>query len=590
VKINKTYFSKFLFLLGDSKKQAALLIGLFLFSSLLDIIGISIIAPYIALIINPESIATSDLYISLTKWAGINSSKDVIIIVGYLLIIVFIFKAILGIFINKKILTYCYYRGYVIRTSLFSFYQNMPYSEYMSHNKSDFVHRVQELTYIFSQVFLQSILRFVSEIIVAFAILLFLLYKEPYAVLLLLVVLIPIMYIYDLFFKDKVSQLGTVSNQSSKRIIKDVNQGIEGLKEIRILGCENYFYKRVKDGSKRYLRARVKEGVISGIPRYLVESTLVIFLVLLIFSLLSTEAQTNEIFPILSMFGLAAIRLAPSVNQISSGLNQIRYGENTISVLYKDYKKYCSNMGKINKNVGRVNNFKTLELKEIFFSYDGNKLIINGIDLTIKKGDLIGIVGKSGSGKTTLVDLLLGVLNPDSGNIKYNGDELNKNMHEWQSQVAYLPQEAFITDDSLKNNIALGVKEGDINEKLLNNAILKSRLSELVDSWSDGFNTTLGDGGIKLSGGQKQRVALARAFYHQRDILIMDESTSSLDSETESEIVNEIKLLKNSKTIIIIAHRITTLKDCEQIVVIESGKIAKNQTYNEFIEENKNVK
>jgi ATP-binding cassette, subfamily B, bacterial PglK len=586
VKINKTYFSKFLFLLGDSKKQAIFLIGLFLVSSLLDVVGISIIAPYIALIINPESIITSDIYISLVKWTNFDSDKDVIIFIGYILIIVFIFKAILGIFINKKILKYCYYRGYVIRTSLFSMYQNIPYSEYVLHNKSDFIHRLQELTYAYSQIFLQSVLRFVSEIIVALIILLFLLYKEPYAVFLLSAVLIPIMYTYDLFFKDKASKLGVTSNESSRKIIKDINQGIEGLKEIRILGCENYFNKKVEDSSREYLQARVKEGVISGIPRYMVESSLVIFLVLLIFSLISTKGQAGEIFPILSMFGLAAIRLAPSVNQISTGLNQIRYGKNTINTLYKDYRRYYLNKRRSkDSDKVHVNNFKTLELKDIFFSYSGNKPIIKGVNITIRKGDVIGIVGKSGSGKTTLVDLLLGILDPESGEIKYNGDKLNKKIHEWQSQVAYLPQEVFITDDSLKNNIALGVKTSDIDEKLLINAILKSKLSELVDSWPNGFNTSLGDGGLRLSGGQKQRVALARAFYHKRNILIMDESTSSLDGQTESEIINEIKLLKNSKTIIIIAHRVSTLEDCEQIVVIEKGRIEKMQTYDEFIKD-----
>ena len=587
MKFSQSYFSKCLFLLGDSKKQAGVLVILFLFSSILDIIGISIIAPYITLIINPESLTSNDFYIYLLGFLKFENDKEFIIFIGYILIFIFLSKSILGIFINRKILNYCYNRGYVIRTSLFTMYQKMPYSEFVSHNKSEFIHRVQDVTYAFSQVFLQSVLRFCSEIIVALVILIFLFYKEPYAVLLLLMVLIPVTYTYDLIFKNKVSKLGIESNNNSRKIIKDVNQGIEGLKEIRILGCEDYFNEKVRVNSKRYAVARVNEAVISGIPRYLVESSLVVFLVILVFSLLSTNSNADEIFPVLSMFGLAAIRLAPSINQISSGLSQIRYGQNTIEILFKDYKKYYDSKNEDTKD--SRSNFKKLELHGISFGYSKSRKIINGISLSIRKGETIGIVGGSGSGKTTLVDLLIGVLEPDSGIILYNGESLQSKRRVWQSKIAYLPQDTFITDDSLKNNIALGIEECDVDEILVNDAIRKSKLSKLVSSWPDGHNTNLGDGGLKLSGGQKQRVALARAFYHQREVLIMDESTSSLDSQTENEIVNEINLLKDDKTIIIIAHRITTLKHCDRILVMEDGRVIKAQSYDDYTKSIGNV-
>ena len=210
-------------------------------------------------------------------------------------------------------------------------------------------------------------------------------------------------------------------------------------------------------------------------------------------------------------------------------------------------------------------------------------MVLNQTSLSIRAGESIGIIGPSGSGKTTLIDLLLGLLKPEGGSISYNGDPLEKKLSKWRSQVAYLPQQVFLIDDTLKNNVALGVEEQKINEKLLLKALHKSQLAELVEQLPEGVNTFLGERGVRLSGGQRQRVALARAFYHQRSVLIMDEATSALDHETEREIVDEIKRLKGQITTIIIAHRLTTVQYCDRIYVLEEGKVVSSGTPKEML-------
>ena len=231
-----------------------------------------------------------------------------------------------------------------------------------------------------------------------------------------------------------------------------------------------------------------------------------------------------------------------------------------------------------------MNNSITLNKVSKFFFTNNKITVLNKINYKFNKGKIYSLVGPSGSGKTTLIDILLGLLNPEKGFILYNGQPLEGHIPEWNSHVSYLPQEVFLIADTLKNNIALGVKEAKVDISKLDEAIQKSQLFELVSQLDHGVDTFVGERGVQLSGGQRQRVALARAFYHERDVLIMDESTSAMDNETEAEILKEILRLKEKKTIIIIAHRLTTLQYCDRIYKLMNGKIVKSGSYEELIQ------
>jgi ABC-type multidrug transport system fused ATPase/permease subunit len=289
--------------------------------------------------------------------------------------------------------------------------------------------------------------------------------------------------------------------------------------------------------------------------------------------------------PTLGMFGVAALRLVPSANMLSVSLVQHRYYRDSISRLYNDVRTLVRGVRETRKYPREsADGFRIFALAHVQFSYpEARRPALRDLTLEIRAGDSIGLIGPSGSGKTTLVDLLLGLLVPEIGELLYNEKPLNAVLENWHAQVAYLPQQVFLTDDTMRRNVALGVDDTQIDGARVSEALRQARLEELVHQLPNGIDTIIGERGIRLSGGQRQRVALARAFYHERSVLIMDEATSALDDETEREIIDEIKRLKGRKTIIVIAHRLTTVRYCDRIYRLENGVIVDQGTYEQVV-------
>jgi ABC-type multidrug transport system fused ATPase/permease subunit len=273
----------------------------------------------------------------------------------------------------------------------------------------------------------------------------------------------------------------------------------------------------------------------------------------------------------------------PSSNSIINGITQIRFGRNTLSRLFSDINEYVSPLhSKIEFSEDKTDSFKSLKFDKVSFAYPGiKKNVLNKVSLEVFENDSIGLIGSSGSGKTTLVDLFLGLLEPNEGILTYNNQPINGNLEKLRAQTAYLPQQVFLTDDTLRNNVALGVDIKKIDDHKVVDSLNRARLSELLETVPNGLDSILGEGGIMISGGQRQRISLARAFYHGRKILVMDESTSALDDVTESEIISEIKQLKGRVTLIVIAHSFSTIQHCKHVYKIESGKIVRQVNHNE---------
>ena len=368
-------------------------------------------------------------------------------------------------------------------------------------------------------------------------------------------------------------------------MMKDIKESVNGLKEVRVLGKEKYFYDKVLKNTSGLSRAMKLKDFFSSIPRYFLELLMISFVVLLVFLFSYQEKGLELVVPVLTMFSIAAIRLFPSVNQIVSGIAQIRFGRPMVSLLYKDLKNAETyHFEKQSKDIKISSSFQSIELIKISYSYPGRDYkVINNVTMKIKKGDSVGIIGPSGSGKTTLLDILLGLIEVDEGKVLFNNDDLKNCYSAWKSHVAYIPQNVFIIDDTFSRNIALGIPDDLVDYTKLDHAIKQSKLTELLSQMPEGVNTLLGENGIQLSGGQRQRIALARSFYHNRGVLVMDEATSALDAETEAEIVNEIYSLKGDKTLIVIAHRLSTVKHCNHIYRIERGEIVKQGDYQSVV-------
>ncbi len=505
---------------------------------------------------------------------------------GLALIFVFLIKTVAAIWVNYKILFFSKQQEVRLRSFLLGSYQNLSYVNYIERNSSEYVQSIISLVGQYTNNIIVSSLRILSDGVIAFSILLFLAWSSGLELLIILIVLAILIFIYDHFFGKKAEIYGKKANKSDISMVKGVNEAMDGIKEIRIFGCEKFFHDQVSESAKSFGKSALKTQMILTSPKYLLEMIVVLFVVLI--AIISTESGRNmgEILPILGVFGFAALRLLPSMASLSNSLSQIRFGKDAVFRLYNDLKVLRKETTPFKEGYKSQANIKvkSLCLKNVNFSYPGaNFNALSNISLEINPGESIGIIGKSGSGKTTLMDIMLGLLQPNSGIICYGKDNLNNSIADWRSQIAYLPQSVFLVDESLKNNIALGVSDENIVEERVYSSIEQSSLAGLLKNLPNGIHTKIGDKGIKLSGGQRQRIALARAFYYRRNVLFMDEATSSLDIETENEVVEEVKKLKGEKTIVVIAHRMTTLKHCDRIYELEDGTIKKCGQYDDFI-------
>jgi ATP-binding cassette, subfamily B, bacterial PglK len=570
------YLNEILYLLGPDRHKLPIMVMMFLAISFLDLAGIGMIGPYVALVVDPE--AMDGTLGHIVDWLGMTTNVNkLLIILGGGLFVIFLLKTISMIGINYVIIKFGHKQMVRLRSLLMQNYQSLSYNEYLQRNSSQYIHSIQNLTGGYSFV-VKTLLRVISNCIIGMAILGFLAWVNGPVLLLLAGLLLTMIFAYDRIFRVKLKTYGEKANRATVLMTQGIYEGIEGLKEIRILGKESYFFRKVYKGSLELGRYGINQEVITTMPRFLIELIVVSFIILLVNYLIFLEQETKTMLPTLGIFGIAVLRLLPTVTMLTNSISQLRYARDNVSRLYKDLGslKHLKLEKPMDKKISHTHPFHSMTLQHINFYYPNSQSItLNNISIDIRVGEAIGIFGPSGTGKTTLIDVLLGLLEPQEGKLIYNGKHLNKNLNEWHSQVAYLPQQVFLIDDTLRRNIALGVEENNIEEAHIIQSIKRAKLLNLIDELPDGINTYIGERGVRLSGGQRQRVALARAFYHDRSVLIMDESTSNLDNETEQEIIEEIKHLKGDKTIIVIAHRLSTLAHCDRIYFMEQGHISK---------------
>jgi ATP-binding cassette, subfamily B, bacterial PglK len=583
----KQYLCEMLFLIGKDKNKIPLMVTYFLANSMLDLVGLGLIGPYIALVIDPE-LFSEGLLIDVIESIGLGSEQfSLLTLIGYILVGVFLLKAVFAIFINRTILVFSSKQQVRIRSVLMNAYQHMPYKDYLKRNSAEYIHAIQAYTGNFGSV-LQTGLKMISDGLVALVILIMLAWTNGPALFLLVILLGGVVIVYDLIFKNKIRNYGVKVNKSSTKLLQGVQEGIEGLKEIRILGREQYFYQIVSTNSQDVANYSVKNQIISSIPRHILEFMLIIFVVSMVISTILLGQDLQALIPTLGVFGIAGLRLLPIANAASNNLMILRFDRNSISKLYSDLQILTNTDLTTETPIFPKTDtiFRDFKICNICFSYPNTKIpALNDLSLKIKSGESIGLIGSSGSGKTTLVDVMLGLLEPQKGELLYNGKKLKTEVNEWRLQVAYLPQQVFLIDNTLRNNIILG-NDKETDDSRLEEALRKARLLDLVKQLPEGFDTLLGERGVRLSGGQRQRVSLARAFYFNRNILIMDEATSALDNETEMEIVDEIKYFKGKITMIVIAHRLTTVKYCDRIYRLADGNIIESGTFDQVVTKN----
>lgn len=573
-------------ILKNNKRKLPFFLVLFCVLAVVDLLGIGLLGPYITIVMD-ESKINQVPYVSFIIEA-LQLEISIINFISISMIFIFGFRFVLAIIFNKIILSFCRDIQVSLRSDLMKSYQNMPYEEFIENDSSDAISNTTVLTMYFTNNVLFQTLKAFAEIILAFFLFCFLVFVNGTLVLILSLGLAFLVTLYGNFFKSRMIAYGQGMNMANASLVQAVKQSMQGIKEVRVLGKEEFFYEKYISNARRYGDLHAKSILINTGTRYFMEFAIIGFFVLAISaSNILMPGDTTNVFSTIGVFGFAAIRLLPGVNIITSAILQLRAQKNTVDRLHKAVEKLESSnfqseiLTKGNDSNNKVN-FESIILKNIQYAYPGSRdNALKNINLEILKGESIGIIGPSGSGKTSLIDILLGLLEPKSGEIIINGKPFNDIKKEWRSMTAYIPQESLMINDTLSTNIQLD-KDSPINNDLVN-SIDQAQLKKVVDFLPNGLQTNLGESGVRLSGGQRQRVALARAIFHSRDVLVFDEATSALDSDTENEVVKEITRMKGIKTMIIVAHRTNTLRYCDRIYKIDDGLVVDFGTPEEIL-------
>ncbi len=581
----KKFFKQYFFLLDrQAKKQLPMLILIFLSSSLLDVIGIGLIGVFLALISNPAHYLQYMAHIPFSKELT-TKGLGFIYIIGVIIILAFVFKAFVGCYIQKKTSSFSYQVALRLKKRLMKAYQYAPYVFHLKQNSAYLLGRFNQVDAYTSGILLPS-LSLISNLLIMVFVLGFLLALHPLATLGLTAIFYFLIELNNKVLKPKTQLLGKVVASASGEIIKNIHHGLGGLKEIRVLGTEDYFFKKIEAVADGYADAMATNAAYQLIPRYVLESALAIFVIALCLASLAMGTPASDTVAFVGIFVAAGVRLLPTMTQLTAGLNQIRFSSPNMEKIAEELQELTDlEINKIPEACIEKMPFTQIVLQDIHYRYlHAKHEAINGVTLTIHKGQSIGFIGTSGAGKSTLVNLLLGLLTPNAGQILVEGQPID-NMRQWLNNFAYIPQHVFLLDDTLKQNIALGIDDDAIDEPKMKKAIQMAQLSSVVEDLPLGMETVIGENGFRLSGGQRQRVALARAFYHERDIIVMDEATAALDNETEKEVIAAIRQLHGIKTLIVIAHRLTTVEYCDVIYRMEKGKIVHEGSFQEVVKD-----
>lgn len=585
------YLSDMVGPLGRERAKLPWLCTAFVGVALLDILGISMIGGYITIVTQGDSFTGENLSRWLTQFQGMDADGSSGWKIGLVLVALFFFKGVVGIALNKWIVSFAAGQMARLRVKVMANVQRMPFQEFSQRNSAEYIQTIIDYIGQYTSSLL-TLLRLIAEGVVAVSLLIFLGFIDPLILGLLSVSAIFILFGFDKLFRRRVNKAGKVSNKNNEGVVRTVNEAVGGLREIKILGVDKWFLNAVFDYSKNVSRAWGFLAIMRIAPRYVVDFIVIAAVVGLVWLFQSRPGGIEASYPVLGMFGFALMRLSPTIGLTIASITTLRGSRHAVGLLNRELELIpsASDISRLSSQAERKaarENFKSLELRRVSFSYSEEKsdvapFALHNVCFNLRSGEAIGVVGGSGAGKTTLINLILGLLEPSQGSVLVNDRNISSGLDRWWDLVAYLPQEIFLIDGTIQENIALGIPDKLVDDTLINDVINKVALEPLLDSLPTGKDTRIGERGIRLSGGQRQRIALARALYHERQVLILDEATSALDQKTERQIVSHIKNLKGEKTIVVIAHRLTTLEACDQIYEVHQGILSLIGSYSDL--------
>jgi HlyD family secretion protein len=574
---------------GPQKKQLYFLQLLVVISAILEVITILVFGPFMTLVGNKQFLNKNILFKKAYIFLGIESNTEFLIYIAFFVLISVLFSSIISIITIRKLSHFAAEVGAEFGDRLYSLYMSKSYLYHSTINSADIIKKIATEVGRVTDNILQPIVQINARIATVIFISIFVVLYNPMIAIFGVITISLTYYILFGFVKNRLSKNGKLISLTAKKRFKLLNEGFNAIKEIQILGREDFFVAKFKESGKIYAKSYGSSNSLYNIPRYIIEFILYFSMVILVLVfVLGDENKFSTFLPVLAVFGIASLKLLPSFQQIYSGLAQIRSNISAFDSINEDLISALNYPNKFNSNINdRISG--NISLKNVFFNYPGQqKLAINGISIQIPFRSKIGIVGPSGSGKSTLIDLIMGSIIPNKGEV-YVGDIniASESVYKWRNNIGYVSQMPLILDGSIAENIALGVNKSEIDVIKLENSCKIAHLIDWIKELPDSFETIVGERGMKISGGQRQRIAIARAFYHDSEYLFFDEATSSLDTITETNIMKTIEEISGIKTIIMIAHRLNTVKNCDWIYIVSDGKIKAEGTY-QFLIENDN--
>ncbi|MCX4350022.1 MAG: ABC transporter ATP-binding protein [Lachnospiraceae bacterium] len=559
------------------KIKLVFLLFMLIIGSFLELLGVGVFVPFIEIIMDPAAILENEILKWLYMFFHEPSIEVFLTYVSLGICGIYIIKNIyLGIMQNC-ILKFSYNIRMNIAVKLLKTYMSESYTFHLSKNIAELQRCLTNDTGQF-MTFINSSLQLLAEAAVCIAIGLYLFDTSHSITVAVVGILIVCVGAFSIVSKKVSTKLGLQNQMYNAKLFQWINQSLGGIKEIKVLHREKYFIDVYQDNYKKLIKGAKNNELLATIPKYIVEAMAITGLLLaVIVKMFFGRREIAGFIPQLSAFAVAAFRLLPSVGKINSYVNSIMYSVPSVDLIYKDLKEIenCRCV-EIEETSGKTYlNFEDkINVRDLTYFYPNTENpVLQKVSLEIKKGETIALVGASGAGKTTLADIMLGVLEPQIGDVTIDGVSIYENMENWHSQLGYIPQTIYLSDDTIKNNVAFGVAAEKIDENAVKEALRKAQLLEFIETLDDGMDTFVGDRGIRLSGGQRQRIGIARALYHDPEILVLDEATSALDQETENAVMESIENLKGSKTMIIIAHRLTTIRNADKVYEVKNAEV-----------------
>lgn len=559
------------------KRRAVVLLFLIIVGAVLELLGVAAIMPVISVASTPESIENTQYLKYIYEFFHMESREKFLVFLCAALIVIFIIKNLYLLFARHMQNVFVYNNQYRLACELTEYYVSQPYIYHANRNRSEVIQSVSGDNSMFFQA-LSAVLQIVTEGVVCLVLIVGLLVTDVVLTVATGGIFLVFMCTFVKMTRKQVAFYGAKAREYDKKMLMKLYQLFGGIKDIKVLEREDYFkgsYYREYDGNVRYLK---KYKFVIMLPSPIMESVLIGGLLSVLIVKIVNGADIRGLVPMLAAFAVAAFRILPSVNRMTQGINQLTYNKVAVDKIYPAIKeareKGVQEHDAIQKN--REDNLcfeREIKVENITFSYpEREEKVLDRVDLSIPKNKSVAFVGPSGAGKTTLTDVILGVLTPVEGRVLCDDINIKDCMGAWHAKVGYIPQNVFLLDDTIRNNIAFGIPEQEIDDVRVNEVLKEAQLLDFVEGLSRGVNTLIGECGSRLSGGQKQRIGIARALYTNPEILVMDEATSALDNNTESAVMEAVNELAGKKTLIIIAHRLSTIEKCDTVYEIKDGK------------------